>query len=742
MEFRYFLDESRLITYSTISNDEFVKLVSSIKTNKNYPSELFSQIDLLVQDLILDITPNNKGFINYLRRSLEIDSLRQDLLKLLSVGPHIDLKFWEYLLFTIVNVEITEKCIFMDVGLMSLYMFIISNEKETCGKKCKITDKILKNKTLKPLWIKDFVKTIDFYKLNMTFIDEFNYNEISIMLEILFHYWNNGLYKLNISDITINYLDNYPISIYQYQKSNQIHSSDEIYPLMVHLFYIIYAIIEIIYISLINKLNSLDDHIKELENTYQNIGLNVVNAVNIELNLNNLKETRKKLLCILRNSSGNIDNFMMTLFRWSINILDINSSNSSNSSNKINASSLFNQVIQTYIKFYENSEILKLGAQMPYSSLSTLIELFNDLSLSKPIRFEIFNLMETNLYNRNLAFIEDYYFYNSSLPAIINLYIESDYDYRCKINRFLRGCFVISKNVHNSWLKLLNSSNELDINILKFLNIIFSDLSTFLGKSLDEIELIHLYEMNPEDPLLKEKHFDLNKSKNSTSIFIRYVKFSFDFIDKMESAPIKYYLCSELNNQIAKTFDFYLTKLLGSKNIKLKINCADDIYFYPLDLLVSIGNVMCNILGYDVPNIFIENLCNDLNNFDINIYKKFKNTLKKKGVLDSKLEITLNNLLNKLEKYIELYGKIELPDDFCDPFFCNPIINPVCVPSSGIIMDSNNLRRMVLENNRDPYQQELSIEQLELFNKKDEIKCKLDDFIKRKNEWIRANITK
>jgi hypothetical protein len=151
---------------------------------------------------------------------------------------------------------------------------------------------------------------------------------------------------------------------------------------------------------------------------------------------------------------------------------------------------------------------------------------------------------------------------------------------------------------------------------------------------------------------------------------------------------------------------------------------------------------MHHILGYQVPDLFIGNLCNDPGNFDLNIYKIFQNILKKKGILSSGLNITIDTLISKLDKHIELYGKLEWPDEFCDPFFCDPINNPICVPSSGIIMDSNNLRRMILENGRDPYQQELTMTQLDEFNKRDDIKLKLDDLIRRKNDWLRLNMTK
>jgi hypothetical protein len=744
MEFRYFLDDNRLLEYSTISDSDFETLATIAKLNTSYQTELLYQIDVLVQELLLDVSDHNKGIINYLKRSIEIENLQYDLLTLLIEKISPDVKFWEYLLFSILDIEITKKCLFTkNVSKnISLYMIIISDIK--LQKQISLTDNILKNKILKKLWIDDCINTLNFYKLTMNNFDSLllitqkESNLMENILTLLFHYWNNGINKLNPKDLNITYLTHNHISIYQYQipstdsSTNNTEQTQPTYPLMVHLFYIGYAYIEVIYIGLISKISILDDIIKEVENVDN---INVDNRVMMETRSNMFRTMRSRFLNILRNNSANVDQFFITLFDWVININE-------------ESPTLFGQIIQTYLTFYSKSETMKLGAHIPQSSLSSLIGLFNEETLTKPSQMEIYELMERNLFARNIDFLDDYYFRNGSLIAIINLYLHLENDnynkhnYRFRIHKFLSACFILSKSIYQNWLIILHSGTN--TNILKFLNIIFSDLSTFLEKSLEEIELIHLHQIDPENEVLKEKKFNLETSKNLAKTFLHFVNTSFDFLDKMNNAPLKYYLSSELNSQIAKTFDFYLTKLLGHKNKHLKINCSDEIGFNPLQLLISIGNIMYYILGHEVPDIFIENLCDDPCNFDINIYKNFQNICKKKGVLNINLETSINILIDKLNKYIESYGDIEVPDEFCDPFFCNTINNPVCVPSSGIIMDSNNLRRMILENNRDPYQQELTMEQLEEFNKKDTIKEKLDEFIRKKNEWFksRRNITK
>lgn len=751
MEFQYFVDETRLEEYLKIPISEFELLAQLAKEDSNYLLEFPRQIDILTHELELDTTPTSLGFINYLTRSLESKELAKDLIsELLKISPKIIL--WKYLIFECLSFERRKEILFeiripkvIPYPLLgtpsqmeySIYLEIIS--KCAIDEAVLLTTPILKNKILKTEWFQVIRNLIDELKKtkstesNFTDLDDKDLQIQKIILGVLFHYWIGGLNKFSISALTLNYLDWNPISIYQYE-IQETEGEKPKYILMVHLFYLIYAFLDVHYISLIEKIPFLDLVINDLRRGIEE-SATAHEKTFLETRIKYYQKLQEYYRTILKKNSINVDTYFITLFDWLTNSLG----------NQEIPDSLFNQIIQTYLTFYAKSETLKLGASLPNTSLSMLINLFNEQKFSRPSQIEIFQLMQRTFLNHNFGFLDDYYFRAATFPALVQLYIDLEndnynkYPIRFQIQGFIRGISLISKSCFQIWLSLFTQKDP-ECNLLKLLNIIFSDLSTFLEKALEEIEKLHKFEKNPALEELKD--FDPRKAKENIIMFLDCVDSTFEFLDKIGSNARTYYLKPELAFQIARSFDFYLTKLLGGRRSQLKLTNPREVNFDPVKILEQFGKILIHILGYDIPDIFIENLCQDPASFDIKIYHSFYQVLKKKGRLGSLLEMTLESLIKKLKEYVDLYGELEWPDEFCDPFFCDPIQKPICVPSSGIIMNDNNLRRMILEDGKDPYRQDLTIEELEEFNQTADIQQKLKDFEERKNKWLRSNIKK
>jgi len=87
-----------------------------------------------------------------------------------------------------------------------------------------------------------------------------------------------------------------------------------------------------------------------------------------------------------------------------------------------------------------------------------------------------------------------------------------------------------------------------------------------------------------------------------------------------------------------------------------------------------------------------------------------------------------NNVCNYLDS--------DIPDEFLDPL-CNCLIEiPIILPSSKTIMDYNIIKKHLLYHNFDPFNRtELTIEDLDEFNNKDE-NIKKNSLLKQKiSDW-------
>ena len=85
--------------------------------------------------------------------------------------------------------------------------------------------------------------------------------------------------------------------------------------------------------------------------------------------------------------------------------------------------------------------------------------------------------------------------------------------------------------------------------------------------------------------------------------------------------------------------------------------------------------------------------------------------------------------------------EIELPDEFCDPLMASEIVEPVLLPGTDTIMDKSVISRHLLTDQHNPFNREnLTIDELEQYNSKDDIKEKLKEFNVKKNEWKKNNL--
>jgi hypothetical protein len=102
----------------------------------------------------------------------------------------------------------------------------------------------------------------------------------------------------------------------------------------------------------------------------------------------------------------------------------------------------------------------------------------------------------------------------------------------------------------------------------------------------------------------------------------------------------------------------------------------------------------------------------------------------------------IDGLMESIDKYHKkVENEIEFPYEFLDPISLSKIDEPRMIPDSGeedIFMDKTVIEKWLLTEERNPFTRDkLTIEQLESYNSKPEVSCKLKDFKKRLKEWLK-----
>ena len=172
---------------------------------------------------------------------------------------------------------------------------------------------------------------------------------------------------------------------------------------------------------------------------------------------------------------------------------------------------------------------------------------------------------------------------------------------------------------------------------------------------------------------------------------------------------------------------------LNKNIIKLNEICKDKdnvykIMLYIIDIYLLLDSKYLQIIRNDIRSF----------NNDIfkNIYNNMINIYKHKNIL---LFYELINEISELEETKEIdYG--EIPEEFLDPLYNTLIENPILLPSSNIYMDFDVIKKHLLYHNFDPFNRdELTLEKLEEYNIKDEIKEKNEMLKKKIEDWKKLN---
>ena len=261
----------------------------------------------------------------------------------------------------------------------------------------------------------------------------------------------------------------------------------------------------------------------------------------------------------------------------------------------------------------------------------------------------------------------------------------------------------------------------------EFFTIIFTEFNTILSYKINEVRNLILNASSINMSNLTLFHTNLEVYLKNISVFISYVELSiFDknsiFSNDTCNDDLLYHFIKFVYGIFKNLFDN------NSSVIKVSYNMYDresnfwslfkqhilHMFTYQFGSILQMSNVVCLFHRF-YPDIveYIERF--DLE-FDTNFVKCYNESVEK-----IKTPVFPKNL----------------PDEFLDPILFTPIIDPVILPESQIIVEKNVILAHILEHKYDPFtRQMLTIEQLEEYNKIESSKEKCLLFINNRDDWI------
>lgn len=178
--------------------------------------------------------------------------------------------------------------------------------------------------------------------------------------------------------------------------------------------------------------------------------------------------------------------------------------------------------------------------------------------------------------------------------------------------------------------------------------------------------------------------------------------------------------------------DFALLMNVMSKLIKNMID--KDLIMNKTEMIGLINHYFNCLLSEPV---FMEHLKSDTVNYDNenyrNVLEYFVDNVNEDK--DNILEYGID-YLNKLDELVIENEESSIPEEFLDPLTCMPITNPIMLPNTKNILDFVTISKYLLSKNENPFNREhLTMEIIEEFNNREEIREEIEIFKNKFLEW-------
>ncbi len=204
----------------------------------------------------------------------------------------------------------------------------------------------------------------------------------------------------------------------------------------------------------------------------------------------------------------------------------------------------------------------------------------------------------------------------------------------------------------------------------------------------------------------------------------------FQYLTKQIQEP---FLQLEVVDRLAAMLDFNLQQLCGPRCNYLKVDNPEKYNFDPKKLLDYLISIYLNLSSC---GRFAEAIANDERSYRKELFQDALSRIYKANI----------KTMNEIERFKRLFDKIEsivdqkdqfdsdftnAPDEYRDPLMNTLMVDPVCLTTSGTIMDRSVIMRHLLNSQTDP------------FNRSPLTEDKLiseNELRERIHDWVRANV--
>jgi len=630
-------------------------------------------------------------------------------------------------------------------------------------KTCDLFHILLKNKTVKPTFLKWFVRLINNsknFKNNFIFLEDYdsgilNPSYFKLVTHILINFWNEAKKKINkntFDKIDMEYLKKTNCLIEWEDRDISTNSNTKF---MNDIFFMLVRIQNIFFNNLEGMIVEYKKYIDDARKELRNIQMTGLNETLKDILINKIQDSQ-----IIMDKLNNIyyDTKLTTnlkLFQKDIaDIINLNIKNNIK---------VYDGILETNIDLLNSLKIFDDSYfNYNYTNFENSVILFNYQHLQNPFIkhkycvYSSYYIVDNT--GRNMCDLRYKYIENNLLPNIIYFYIaledlgedENFYEKtyaRSNIINFIN--FICLKEPYIYASQLTKYTKSCDKKYIRFVNLYINDLSLFfdetftLIRNINEIEKDEIFiSLNNKENIYDTRpdHLNLFRKYKTVQSYLTTLKFMLAFLVILSKYSKDTIMSEELGVKFCSQINYYLNEITcEKKRNNYKIKNKYDVGFQPLTLLEFLSRIILNLVK---DTNLVKYMAKDIRSF------------KKDNIIFTIRKLWSTHLLSQSEYNImKKFGteveiqmekeeeEIEVPDEFCDPLMASEINDPVILPGTDIIMERSVISRHLLTDLHNPFNRDdLTMEKLEEYNLKENIREIIQDFNERKLEWKQSNI--
>lgn len=268
----------------------------------------------------------------------------------------------------------------------------------------------------------------------------------------------------------------------------------------------------------------------------------------------------------------------------------------------------------------------------------------------------------------------------------------------------------------------------------RYISILIEMTNTSLEYMVNSVK--HVKRLQDEERDLDLSSDEIDDLRNGVERAGIYLKVNLKILTEISEPNYDLIMCDEIVNKFSNSISYILETLVGARKKELSIKDKELYGFHPINYLKSISDI---IAVFAISKKFIQSMGRNSTYSVGNLIKKLGDILGKKGFLYQMRGEILRQFMEKVEEVQKIEterDEIEIPDEFCDPIMQTLIETPVILPETDIFMDREVICRHLLTEETNPFnREELSIEKLDEYNSRENIKTRIGEFKEKIEAW-------